>query len=318
MTPRVSVLGAGPFGCTIAWVIAREGRPVSLWSSSESKREALRQTRTTEGLPFSLPESVEVVDTLEEAFAPGLVFVCVPPAHFRGALRAAAPFVRPDHRVVHTVKGLEPGGKALSTVVSEETAALQTGVLAGPVVPHEVWRGDAMSAVIGSRYSAVAVEAAALLNGPGLRVYGSLDLVGVEVGGALRTPVGLAAGMLHELGLGRATMAFLLTRTVAEGARLAQSLGGQASTISGLSGIGDWLVTADDHEAPVVKAGKRLARGEGCGFPEAEARVRTLLGLATSRRVELPIVAAVAQVLDGTPIEEALAALMSRRMSFES
>lgn len=318
MSPRVSVLGAGPFGVTIAWIIAREGREVSLWSSSVSKRRTLRRTRKLPEAPMTLPETISIADTMEEAFRAGLVFVSVPPAHFRSVMKAAAPFVRPEHRIIHTVKGLEPGGKALTTVVSEETAALQTGVLGGPVVPQEVWRGDAMSAVVGSAYRAVAVEASALLNGPSLKVYGSLDVTGVEITGAMRTPLGLAAGMLHEGGLGRASMAFLLTRGLAEAARLAERLGGESRTAAGLAGIGDWMVTAGDLEAPVVLAGRRLARGEPCGFDEAEARTRTLVELARRSSIELPITEAVVAVLNGKPVGEALAGLMSRRMSFET
>ena len=318
MSPRVSVLGAGPFGATIAWIIARGGREVGLWSSSLTKREQLRSTRELPGVPMTLPENIVVADTMEQVFRAGLGFVSVPPAHFRAVMKAAAPFVRPEHRIIHTVKGLEPGGKALTSVVSEETAALQTGVLGGPVVPQEVWRGDAMSAVVGSRYRAVAVEAAALLNGPSLKVYGSLDVTGVEVTGAMRTPLGLAAGMLRGAGLGRASMAFLLTRGLAEAARLTERLGGESHTAAGLAGIGDWMVTADDLEAPVILAGGRLAEGEPCGFAEAEARTRTLMELARRHSIELPITEAVVAVLDGKPVNEALAGLMSRRMAFET
>jgi len=317
MSPRVSVIGAGPFGVTIAWIIGKEGRPVRLWSSSLPKRKALRSKRKAPNTPVKLPDNVEIVDTLEEALEPGLIFVAVPPSHFRGVMKAAAPLLTPEQRIIHTVKGLEPGGKALSTVISEETCVLQTGVLAGPVVPHEVWRGDAMSAVVGSRFHAVAVEAAAVLTGPSLRVFGSHDLIGVEVASAMRTPLGLAAGMLHELGLGRATLAFLLTRGVVEAGRLASVLGGASRTASGLAGIGDWMVTADDKHAPVVQAGHRLGKGEACGYDEAEARVRTLLEIAARHRVEMPITEAVGAVLDGQAVDEALNGLMSRRMSFE-
>ncbi|MCO4770201.1 MAG: NAD(P)-binding domain-containing protein [Deltaproteobacteria bacterium] len=319
MSPHVSVLGAGPFGATIAWIIGEHGRDVRLWSSNKTKRTRLRKTRKPPGTPITLGDHVEVVDTIDEAMEAGLVFIAVPPAHFRSVMKVAAPLMRAEHRIIHTVKGLEPGsGKALSTVISEETRCLQTGVLAGPVVPHEIWRGDAMSAVVGSQYRAVAVEAAAVLISPKLRVYGSLDLVGVEVAGAMRTPLGLAAGMLHEMGLGRATKAFLLTRTLAEAAQLSESLGGNAATVSGLAGIGDWMVTAEDMNAPVVQAGMRLAKGEDCAHPEAAARVHTLIELADRRKLELPITRAVGAVLQGTPVQEALAGLMSRRMSFES
>lgn len=316
-----SVIGAGPWGATVAWLIGKEGREVSLWSSSETKRAVLRDTRKPPRTEIDLPDTVTIVDTLEEALAADLVFLAVPPAYARAVARAAAPFVRPDHRIVHTVKGLEPGGPdgghAISTVISEETCCLMTGMLAGPVAPAELWRGDEMAAVVGSRFETVAIEASQVLNGPSLRVYQSLDLTGVEIGGAMRTPIGLAAGMLREAGLGGPTRAFLLTRGLAEAGRLADALGGQHETVAGLSGIGDWLVTSEDEDDPVMQAGHRLARGETGGAPRSEARVRTLLALAKRKGVDLPITEAVGAVLDGTPMQEALAGLMSREIRFE-
>lgn len=314
----VSVIGAGPWGATVAWLIGKEGRDVALWSSSATKRAVLRDTRKPPRTAIELPECVAIVETLGEALAADLVFLAVPPAHARAVLRAAAPFVRPDHQIVHTVKGLEPGGHAISTVISEETCCLMTGMLAGPVAPDELWRGDQMAAVVGSRFESLAVDAALALTGPSLRVYQSLDLTGVEIGGAMRTPIGLAAGMLREAGLGGPTHAFLLTRGLAEAGRLADALGGQHETVAGLSGIGDWLVTSQDEDDPVMQAGHRLARQEACGYSEAEARVRTLIALGARTGVDLPITNAVGAVLDGTPMPEALAGLMTRQVRFES
>ncbi len=314
----VSVIGAGPWGATVAWLIAKEGRPVSLWSSNETKRAVLRDTRKPPNTAIELPANVTIVDTPEEALQAGLVFLAVPPAHARAVVKAAARWVRPDHRVVHTVKGLEPGGLAVSTVIAQETCCLQTGMLAGPVAPAELWRGDEMAAVVGSRFEALAIEASEVLRGPSLRVYQSTDLTGVEIGGAMRTPMGLAAGMLKEAGLGGPTLAFLLTRGLAEAGRLADALGGRHETVAGLSGIGDWLVTTHDEDDPVMQAGRRLARGERCGYGEAEARVRTLIALGEQERVDMPITRAVGAVLDGTPMIQALAGLMSREIRFET
>ncbi len=314
----VSVIGAGPWGATVAWLIAKEGRAVSLWSSSEKKRAILRDTRRPPNTDIDLPGNVSIVDTAEEALGAGLVFLAVPPAHARAVVKAGAPWVRPDHRIVHTVKGLEPGGLAVSTVIKEETCCLRTGMLAGPVAPDELWRGDEMAAVVGSEFEAVAIEASNALCGPSLRVYQSTDLTGVEIGGAMRTPIGLAAGMLKEAGLGEPTLAFLLTRGLAEAGRLADALGGKHETVSGLSGIGDWLVTTQDEDDPVMQAGHRLARGETCGYAEAETRVRTLIALGRQERDDMPITEAVGAVLDGTPMVKALAGLMTREIRFET
>ena len=129
--------------------------------------------------------------------------------------------------------------------------------------------------------------------------------------------MGVAAGLLRAAGTGRALGAVLLTRAVAEGARLATAMGADPRTLSGLSGIGDWMLTATAPEDGLVQAGLRLAQGEPFGHDEAEARIRTLVALGRSRGVDLPIVQAVADVLDGVPLSEALAALMARAQRAE-
>ncbi len=309
----VAILGGGAWGATLAWLYARCDKPVVLWTRDAKKAAALQKSRkpkSTDGI--ALQKNITVTSSLEVALEAGLLIIAVPPAHVRGLLKAMSPNLLPSHRVVHVIKGFEVSGKLVSQVVEEETCVLQVGCLGGPVVPGELWRGEDTAAVIGSRYQSLVNEVTELMSCPQVRVYGTADLIGVEIGGALRTAVALAAGMLQGLGLGRAVAAVLLTRAVAEGGRLAESLGGDTRTLAGLSGIGDWMLTVTDPADPVIQAGKRLARGEELQHDEAAARVETLRLLAKERGVEMPIVDAVATILDGTPVQVVLHNLMIR------
>jgi glycerol-3-phosphate dehydrogenase (NAD(P)+) len=286
---------------------------VRLWSRNPRKRKQLETARSTPATSaIELPGSVEITGELGRALEAQAVVLAVQPDHVRELLAAASEHFRPEQRVVHAVKGFERGGMPVSHVIEQETCVIQTGAVGGPVVPAELWRGEECGAVVGSRFQAVIDEVTALLSGPHVRVYGSRDLVGVEVGGAMRTPMAIAAGLLQGAGMGRALHAVLLTRGIAEGARLAESLGGDRRTLAGLSGIGDWMLTTTDPKDPLVKGGVDLVKGKPWKQAEGASRVATLLGLAEERGVDMPITSAVGAILDGQPIKQAMSELMSR------
>ncbi|MEE2829065.1 MAG: NAD(P)H-dependent glycerol-3-phosphate dehydrogenase [Myxococcota bacterium] len=311
--PKVSVLGAGPWGTTLAWLVARGGRPVQLWSSSGDKRAELRKRgRTSRTEAIQLPDSVHLPDSIEEALASDLVLLALQPAAVRPTLRSFAPVLRPEQGLVHFVKGFEVGGTPISQVITEETRVLRVGAVAGPVVPAELWKGADTAVVIGSPFQALIDEVTEWLTTDQVRVYSTRDLAGVEVGGAMRTPIAIATGVLRARGLGRALTAVLLTRGIAEGARLAEALGGQPRTLAGLSGVGDWMVTTTDPEEPLVQAGLRLAEGDELGWDEADSRVRTLLALGKELGIDLPITRAVCALLDGADADAVLREAMAR------
>ncbi len=316
MSPAASVFGAGPWGATLAWLLARSDRPVLLWTRDAAKAEAITTSRQPDGTEVSLPPNVTI--TAEPvALEADLVVLAVPPAHVRALLKRLARHLEPRHRVLHVIKGFEASGAPVSRVVEEETCVLRTGVIAGPIAPAELWRGEQGAAIVGSRYQSVVDEVTGLLASDQLRVYGTRDLLGVEIAGAMRTPVGIAAGLLREAGFGKALGAVLLTRAVAEGARLCAALGADPRTVSGLSGVGDWMLTAIDNEDELMQAGMRLANGAPFDHAEAEARVRTLVALGERHGVDLPIVESVADILDGVALSEALQGLMARAQRSE-
>lgn len=316
MSAPVGILGGGRWGRTLAWRIAHAGREARLWSRSPDRVHAAMDIDKVDGEADA--DRIRITGGLSEALEPNLVLVAVPPSAVRELVRGVADLFRPEHAVVHVVKGLEAGGATISQVVEQETCVIRTGALAGPWVAEELRGGTDTAAVIGSRFQSVVDEVTEVLASRQVRVYGTLDIVGVEVGGAIRTPVAFASGICQAAGLGRSLHAVLLTRGIAEGARLAEALGGQRVTLSGLSGIGDWMLTTSNPDDGLVQAGARLARGEPAEHPEGEARVRTLVALSDKLGVDLPITSAIGAILDGTPPDRALADLMSREQRPEA
>ena len=310
---RVAVLGAGVWGVSFAWLAAQGGDQVLLWSSEAEKRERMRSQRNTSSTEsVTLPECVAFPDRVEDALDSDLVVLALQPSAIRPTLRSLATYFRPDQLVVHLVKGFEASGTPISDVVLQETSVLRVGAVAGPIVPAELWRGDDAAVIVGSPFDEVIEAVTARVTSPSCRVYGSRDLIGVEVSGAMRTPISVAIGVLRGQRTGRALAAVLLTRGLAEAARLTVALGGDPRTPSGLSGIGDWMLAATDSDEPLLHAGGRLAAGEDFAWPEAASRIRTLIELAARLGVDLPITCAVGQMLDGVPVPEVLQDLMSR------
>ncbi len=313
MSVKAAIVGAGAWGTTLAWMFGRDGGEVRIWTSNVDKAKAVNTKHRSPAVPtLQLPDGVRAVTSLDEALESRLVVLACQPSWIRILLRKHSGSFRPDHRVIHAVKGFEARGRTIAQVVEEETCVLRTGALAGPVVPRDLWGGGDTAAVVGSAYQSVIDEVTEKLVGEHLRVYGTRDRLGVEIAGAMRTPVALAAGMLGAAGRRPALAAVMLTRAIAEGARLAAALGGDGATMSGLSGIGDWMVTCHDPDDPLMQAGRRLALGVPLEYGEAEARVRTLLTLAQERGVDMPITESVGAVLDGSSVREALADVMTR------
>lgn len=316
--PIAAVLGAGPWGASFASLLGLQGQPLRLWSSSAEKVQQLRETRRIEAGGAELPEAVSPVTDLDLALEPELLFLAVPPSRVAALVERMAPSLRPEHRVVHTAKGFAEDGRSVSSIIRDGSCVLRVAALAGPVEPADLLRGEEAAAVVASPFAALVEEVQSLLSHPRLRTYGSLDLVGVEVGGAMWSPIALAAGLIAGAGLGRALPAVLLTRAIVEAGRLSVALGGERATLSGLAGIGDWMRTLHDHDDEVVRAGMALAAAPGhCEHAEAAARVATLVALAERLGVDMPIVTAVDAVIRGRPLQEALGTLMLLPTGFE-
>jgi glycerol-3-phosphate dehydrogenase (NAD(P)+) len=328
----VAVLGAGSWGTALAVHLARVGHDVRLWARDAALVDDMHAKRANVVyLPGILwPDALSVTHSLAHAVADcELVVSAIPSRGCRNVMRTAAPYVGARATIVSATKGLEVESLLrMSEVVAQELGpARPVVVLSGPSFAVEVAR-QLPTAVLAASSDATAAELVqAEFRGPYFRLYGSADVVGVEVGGALKNIIAIAAGVVEGLGLGHNALAALITRGLAEVTRLACAAGGQRETLSGLSGLGDLVLTCTGQLSRNRHVGVELARGRR--LPEilsstkmvAEGVTTTTAALALGARygVELPIATQMAEVLSGrSEARAAVEALMLRPQRSEA
>jgi glycerol-3-phosphate dehydrogenase (NAD(P)+) len=303
---KLAVLGAGAWGTAISGVLAKR-MEVRLWARDPALARAMRETRRNDRyLPgFEVPASILVTDDLAAATADAaLVLAATPVAGLReilGRISAAS--------VVWLCKGFEQGSGALPHQIAQETlkSGVRFGALSGPSFAEEVARGLPCALTLASFDGAFAREAAERLHGGRMRVYYTTDLVGVEIGGAVKNVMAIAAGISDGLGLGLNARAALVTRGLAEIARLGAALGAEPETIMGLAGVGDLILTATGELSRNRRVGLELAQGKplaailgGLGHvAEGVRSAKEVARLAAARKVDMPVSDAVNAVLDG-------------------
>lgn len=319
---RLAVLGAGAWGTALALQAARAGRRVTLWARDPARAAAIAAARENArylpgvALPAGLVVTAELGAALRGAEA---AILAVPAQHLRGFL-AGLPAAAPP--LVLAAKGVEQASLLLPLEVVEAVRPGQAAtVLSGPNFAHEVAAGLPAAAVVASRDPALRERLGDLLATPAFRLYGSDDPVGVQVGGAAKNVIAIAAGAVIGAGLGENARAALVTRGVAELSRLAVALGGKAETAAGLSGLGDLLLTACGPASRNTSLGMALGRGRGLaevlaervGVTEGVATAPAMVARAAAAGVELPICAAVADLLEGRlTVAEAMGRLLAR------
>ncbi len=315
---RIAVLGAGAWGTALAVAACRAGSRTLLWA--RSARQAARMAETRENaarLPgIALPGALEITADpagLREAQA---WLLAIPAQALRGRLEALAEVAPPDVALVICAKGIERhSGLLLDAVAGGSLPGRPVAVLSGPTFADEVARGlpAAISLATPSRPLGEALRAA--VGSSTFRPYLSQDVTGVLLGGAIKNVIGLASGIVAGRGYGENARAALLTRGLAEMARLGRSLGAEPETLMGLAGLGDLILTGTSAKSRNYSHGLALARGEESGgvLVEGAATAAALLPLAERHGLELPIAASVAAVLAGEmSIDDAVDRLLSR------
>jgi glycerol-3-phosphate dehydrogenase (NAD(P)+) len=304
---KVAVLGAGAWGTAMAAVLS--GRlEVSLWARERAQAEAIGRTRRNERyLPgIEVPRAVEVVADLAAAAAGAQLALAATPV---AGLRELLQKLGPRTPLVWLCKGFEEGSGLLPHQIVEEVlgGAARCGALSGPSFAAEVARGLPCALTLAARDPAFARDSAALLHGGRMRVYYSADLVGVEIGGAVKNVMAIAAGISDGLGLGLNARAALITRGLAEIARLGAAFGGSPETFFGLAGAGDLILTATGELSRNRRVGLELARGRKLAeiladlghVAEGVRSAREVARIAAARGVEMPVTDAVNAVLEG-------------------
>ena len=327
----VAVLGCGGWGTALAVHLGRSGRAVRLWGrDGDLVKEMCAQHRNQVYLPgVELPGSVRATASLEDAVEDAVYVVAAVPSHgTRAVLRRAAPSLHPRATLVSAAKGIEDGTLLrISEVIAQEVGATRpVTVLSGPSFAAEVARGAPTAVLVAG---AAAAEVAAVqhdFRSESFRVYASDDVVGIEIGGALKNVIAIAAGAVESLGLGHNALSALVTRGLAETSRLACSLGARRETLAGLSGLGDLVLTCTGGLSRNRRVGIELGKGRPLGDVLAGMRMvaegvrttRAALDLGARQGVELPITAQMAEVLAGRRAPRAaVEELMLRRQRSE-
>jgi glycerol-3-phosphate dehydrogenase (NAD(P)+) len=328
---RIGVLGAGSWGTALAVLLARNGADVLMWGHDPDQMNPLIRERENRqflpGVPF--PEGLTPTSKLGEALEGADEVLIVVPSHaFRAVLQACLPRLSPQTGVSWATKGFDPDGRLLHQVAEELLgSAHKLAVISGPTFAGEVARGLPTAITVAANTPEHAQRVAGYLHSDRFRAYTSSDIVGVQVGGAAKNVLAIAAGMADGLGFGANTRAALITRGLSELTRLGMALGGQLETFMGLAGLGDLALTCTDDQSRNRRMGLALARGldveqakqeigqevEGVGAAAVVHRRAEALG------VEMPIAHQVYRVLyEGIRPEQAAHALLERAIKAET
>lgn len=333
---RITIFGAGTWGTALAALLSRTGHELTLWSALPEELDAIARTHRHPHLADTpLPEDIRTeADAAVAAQDAEVAIVATPSAFVRATARRIAPHLPSGIPVASAAKGIEDGTYLTMTdILSEELAAARAGehfptvALSGPTHAEEVAAGVPTSMVAACEDETVARQLAALFVGSCMRVYTNTDVRGVEIAGAVKNVIALAAGMHRGMGFGDNTLAMLLTRGIAEITRLGVACGCRRETFMGLSGIGDLIVTCTSRHSRNNRCGELIGRGytyaqaaEEIGMVvEGYHALGATLSLAREKGVEMPITEAVAAVLHGkSTAREATEQLMRRTFKSET
>ncbi|MBT3287608.1 MAG: NAD(P)-dependent glycerol-3-phosphate dehydrogenase [Victivallales bacterium] len=324
---RIAVLSDGGWGTALALVLHGNGHDVRLWGPFpeyiQEMRESRENTRYLPGKP--LPESFVLEEDLRRAVADTEQIVLAAPSQYlRGLLEKLARVGLPDGTIlVNVAKGIEVGSlKRMSEVVEELLGRVRYAALSGPSHAEEVARGIPTAVVVASRDASIYEAVQEAFSNDFLRVYSSYDITGVELGGALKNVLALAAGICDGMGFGDNTKAAMMTRGIREMARLGAALGGRPETFGGLSGVGDLIVTCMSQHSRNRHVGEQLGRGRelaavidemGGKVAEGVPTAQSAYQLAQRHHVETPIIEQIhAALYEGRDPREAVQALMAR------
>ena len=327
---KVSIIGAGSWGIALSVVLAKNGHDVIVWSIIKEEIDMLKEKREhVDKLPgVKLDEKITFTTDLESAVKESdMIVLAVPSVFTRSTAKSMAAFVKDDQIIVCVAKGIEEETlMTITDVVESEIKNADVAVMCGPSHAEEVGIGLPTTVVAGAKTRATAELIQDTFMNEVFRVYTSPDVLGMELGGSLKNVIALAAGMADGLGYGDNTKAALITRGIAEIARLSTAMGAKKETLSGLTGIGDLIVTCESKHSRNRKAG--MLMGQGYTMDEATKEVKMVvegiysakaaLALARKYNISMPIIEQVNKVLfENTKVKDAVMELMQRDKTTE-
>jgi glycerol-3-phosphate dehydrogenase (NAD(P)+) len=322
---HIAVLGGGAWGTALALTCARAGRSVTLWEHDAINAERLKKNRESAFLPgIALDERIVIAGDLAEAARAQAILLVVPAQAARAVTKGLAPLLAPRTPVIVCAKGIERGSKKFMTEVIAECAPnARPAILSGPSFAADVARGMPTAVTLAAADDKLAGELAHAVGSAAFRPYHSSDIRGVEIGGAAKNVLAIAAGVVTGRELGASALAALTTRGFAELVRFGKVYGAKSETMMGLSGLGDLLLTCSSPQSRNFTFGIKLGRGEKpdsihAGLAEGVFTAPVLLEMARERAVDMPISTAVAALLSGKlTVEAAIGSLLTRPFKAE-
>ena len=321
---RIGVIGGGAWGTAIAQMLCREGQEVILWCLEPEVAEAINTTHeNTVFLPgVPLKPALRATTSLADLYDQDALFAVAPAQHTRATLSALKGHIRPGTPVVLCSKGIELStGDFMTDILAEELPEASPAVMSGPSFAVDVARGLPTAVTLAVKDEAIGAELIQAISTPTFRPYLANDLLGAEIGGAVKNVLAIACGIALGKGLGRSAHAALIARGSAEMTRLALALGAERETMAGLSGLGDLVLTCSSKTSRNMSCGLALGRGESLdsilaarnSVTEGVATAPVLRELAAKHGVDMPICAAVAAVIQGEiSVDEAIITLLMR------
>ena len=327
----IAVIGAGAWGTSLAVQLARNGNATTLWARSASQLESMAKTQQNQRyLPeIVFPDNLTLSSDLQAVVQATRDLLLVVPSHtFRSVAQQIARYCRSDTRIIWATKGLEiDSGKFLHQVLIEELGAdTPTAIVSGPSFALELGKGQPTAMTAASRYPDFLPQVVSYFHGNNLRMYTSQDVIGVELGGAVKNVLAIAAGISDGLGFGANARAALITRGLAELMRLGAAMGAKPETLMGLSGVGDLVLTCTDDQSRNRRLGLALGRGQSLEQAsevigqalEGEKTARVIDRVAKDAAVEMPIAHEVHRILEmEVSPRDAVAELLNREMKKE-
>jgi glycerol-3-phosphate dehydrogenase (NAD(P)+) len=315
---KISVIGAGAWGTALAALAARAGRDVALCARNPATAREIAATRINPKLSgVKLDASIEVTDDIGLAADADIILVATPAQNLRAAVTALAPRLAKDTPVIACAKGIERGThKFMTEVIAEAAPAARPAILSGPSFAEDVARGLPTAVTLAAKEAELASALVQALGSSNFRPYHTSDVRGVEIGGAAKNVLAIAAGIVAGKKLGASAQAALTTRGFSELVRLGRACGARSETMAGLSGLGDLILTCSSLQSRNFALGIALGRGEArprYKLAEGEFTAPVLIELAAAEGVDMPVSNAVAAILNGaTTIDDAIESLLTR------
>jgi glycerol-3-phosphate dehydrogenase (NAD(P)+) len=320
---KVAVIGAGAWGTALAALAARAGREVVLCARNSTAAAQIATTRINPKLSgMTLQADIDVTDDVARAAQADIILIATPAQSLRAAVTALAPHLAKATPVIACAKGIERGThKFMTEVIAEAAPDARPAILSGPSFAEDVARGLPTAVTLAAKEVELASALAQALGSPSFRLYHTSDIRGVEIGGAAKNVLAIAAGIAAGKKLGASAQAALTTRGFSELVRLGRACGARSETMAGLSGLGDLILTCSSPQSRNFALGMALGRGEARPrgkLAEGEFTAPVLIELAMAQDVDMPVSNAVAAILNGaTTIDDAIESLLTRPFKAE-